>query len=62
MESKEVSHKSDVSHVEIYERLVKVEEKVDKLTTDTEGMVQAFNDAQGVPPQYFLYVPGSFHP
>ena len=43
----EVSHKSDVSHVEIYERLVKVEEKVDKITKDTEGMVQAFNDAQG---------------
>ena len=43
----EVSHKSDVSHVEIYERLVKVEEKVDKVATDTEGMVKAFNDAQG---------------
>ena len=47
MDSKEVSHKSDVSHVEIYERLVKVEEKVDKITKDTEGMVKAFNDAQG---------------
>jgi hypothetical protein len=37
----------DVSHNEIYERLCKVEEKVDKVSTDTEGMVSAFQAAQG---------------
>lgn len=37
----------EVSHKEIYDRLVKVEEKVDKVASDTEGMVKAFNDAQG---------------
>jgi hypothetical protein len=38
---------NDVTHKEIYDRLVKVEQKVDKVATDTEGMVKAFNDAQG---------------
>jgi hypothetical protein len=38
---------SEVSHNEIYERLCKVEAKVDKVATDTEGMVEAFNAAQG---------------
>ena len=37
----------DVSHKEIYERLCKVEVKVDKVAEDTEGMVKAFQDAQG---------------
>lgn len=37
----------EVSHREIYERLCKVEEKVDKVASDTEGMVLAFNAAQG---------------
>ena len=37
----------DVSHNEIYERLCKVEEKVDKVAKDTEGMVTAFNAASG---------------
>ena len=37
----------DVSHREIYERLCKVEEKVDKVASDTEGMVSAFHAAQG---------------
>jgi hypothetical protein len=37
----------EVSHNEIYERLVAVEAKVDKVATDTEGMVAAFNAAQG---------------
>jgi len=37
----------DVSHKEIYERLIAVEVKVDKVAEDTEGMVKAFNDAQG---------------
>lgn len=38
---------NDVTHKEIYDRLVKVEQKVDKVATDTEDMVKAFNDAQG---------------
>jgi hypothetical protein len=37
----------EISHKEIYERLCKVEAKVDKVATDTEGMVQAFNAASG---------------
>ena len=37
----------EVSHNEIYERLCKVEAKVDKVATDTEGMVEAFHAAQG---------------
>ena len=41
MDSKEVSHN------DILERLIKVEEKVDKVAEDTEGMVKAFNAAPG---------------
>lgn len=37
----------DISHKEIYERLCKVEAKVDKVAQDTEGMVNAFNAASG---------------
>jgi hypothetical protein len=37
----------EVSHNEIYERLCKVEAKVDKVSKDTEGMVAAFNAASG---------------
>ena len=37
----------DVSHNEIYERLIAVEAKVDKVATDTEDMVSAFHAAQG---------------
>lgn len=37
----------EVTHKEIYTRLCDVELKVDKLTKDTEGMVSAFNAAQG---------------
>ena len=37
----------EVTHKEIYDRLIKVEEKVDKVATDTEDMVEAFNNAQG---------------
>ena len=37
----------EVSHREIYERLCKVEQKVDKVSTDTEDMVSAFHAAQG---------------
>lgn len=39
--------KKDVTHEEIYERLVAVEAKVDKVAHDTEGMVSAFNAASG---------------
>ncbi len=37
----------EVSHREIYERLKAVELKVDKIESNTEGMVAAFNAAQG---------------
>ena len=37
----------EVSHNEIYERLIAVESKVDKVAVDTEGMVAAFNAASG---------------
>ena len=37
----------EVSHKEIYERLCKVEAKVDKVAEDTQGMVSAFNAASG---------------
>jgi hypothetical protein len=37
----------EVSHNEIYERLIAVEAKVDKVATDTEDMVSAFHAAQG---------------
>ena len=39
--------KPEVSHNEIYERLVAVEAKVDKVAEDTQGMVSAFNAASG---------------
>ncbi|GEM_PF-733865 len=37
----------DVTHKEIYERLIEVEAKVDKLSEDSEQVVAAFNAAQG---------------
>lgn len=37
----------DVSHKEIYDRLIAVEAKVDKVAEDTEGMVAAFKAASG---------------
>ena len=37
----------DVSHKEIYDRLIAVESKVDKLTKDTEDVVSAFKAAAG---------------
>ena len=40
-------NRPEVSHNEIYERLVAVESKVDKVAQDTEGMVAAFNAASG---------------
>ena len=37
----------EVTHKEIYERLVAVESKVDKLNSETEQVVKAFSAAQG---------------
>jgi hypothetical protein len=38
---------SEVSHAEIYERLIAVESKVDKVAQDTKDVVDAFHAAQG---------------
>ena len=38
---------SEVSHNQIFERLIKVEEKVDRIEKNTENVVNAFNAAQG---------------
>jgi len=37
----------EVTHKEIYDRLVAVESKVDKLNEETEQVVKAFSAAQG---------------
>jgi len=37
----------DISHREIYDRLVAVENKVDAIGTDTKDVVTAFNSAKG---------------
>lgn len=37
----------DVTHAEIYERLLAVEHKVDSLSQRTEDVVNAFNAARG---------------
>lgn len=37
----------DVTHREIYDRLVAVETKVDSISTNTDGVVAAFAAAQG---------------
>ena len=37
----------DITHREIYDRLVAVEDKVDKLSEETVQIVSAFNAAQG---------------
>lgn len=37
----------EVSHKEIFDRLVAVEAKVDKVSADTEDMIAAFHAAQG---------------
>lgn len=37
----------EVTHREIFERLIAVEQKVDKIETNTAGMVAAFTAAQG---------------
>lgn len=38
---------SEISHAQIYERLVKVEEKVDSIDKNTKGLVEAIDAAQG---------------
>ena len=37
----------DISHKEIYDRLIAVESKVDKVAKDTEDVVAAFKAASG---------------
>lgn len=37
----------DITHKEIYDRLVAVESKVDRIDTNTAGMVTAFQAASG---------------
>lgn len=38
---------AEVTHTEIYERLLAVETKVDKLNKETEQVVKAFSAAEG---------------
>jgi len=38
---------ADISHEQIYERLVKVEEKVDRIDDNTKSLVEIINAAQG---------------
>lgn len=38
---------SEVSHEQIYNRLVAVEQKVDRIDNNTKGLVEAINAAQG---------------
>jgi hypothetical protein len=38
---------SEVSHEQIYERLIAVEQKVDRIDTNTKGLVEAIEAAQG---------------
>lgn len=42
-----MTDKEDVSHAEIYERLLTVEQKVDKIDRNTQDVVKAFNAASG---------------
>lgn len=37
----------DISHKQIYDRLLAVESKVDEIDNNTKGLVQAFNAAHG---------------
>jgi len=39
--------RGDITHREIYDRLVAVESKVDALTESTKDVTEAFNAAQG---------------
>jgi hypothetical protein len=38
---------SEVSHEQIYERLIAVEQKVDRIDNNTKGLVEAIDAAQG---------------
>jgi hypothetical protein len=38
---------SEISHSQILERLIRVEEKVDRIDQNTQDVVKAFNAAQG---------------
>ena len=38
---------SEISHEQIYERLVAVEQKVDRIDNNTKGLVEAIDAAQG---------------
>jgi hypothetical protein len=38
---------ADISHEQIYERLIAVEQKVDNIDSNTKGLVEAVNAAQG---------------
>jgi hypothetical protein len=42
-----MTEKHEVTHREIFDRLIAVEQKVDKIETNTGDMVAAFNAAQG---------------
>lgn len=42
-----VAEQHEVTHREIFDRLIAVEQKVDKIDTNTAGLVAAFNAAQG---------------
>jgi hypothetical protein len=42
-----IIQEQEVSHSQIYERLLLLEAKVDKLDKNTEEVVKAFNAAQG---------------
>jgi len=37
----------EITHKEIYDRVVRLEEKVDRIDSNTAGMVAAFQAAQG---------------
>jgi hypothetical protein len=38
---------SEVSHEQIYERLIAVEQKVDRIDDNTKGLIEAIDAAQG---------------
>lgn len=42
-----MTEKEEISHAEIYERLLTVEQKVDKIDRNTQDVVKAFNAAAG---------------
>lgn len=42
-----MTEKHEVTHKEIFDRLIKVEQKVDRIDQNTAGMVEAFRAAHG---------------